>query len=186
LQITILAEPDVKVDNPAQAVLAIRSRVDAYLKNEKLISAKMREVCLKHVGYMIDHFGNLNADKNVKLVQDALIVQERTSTGGTNYKEMGFEIDSDPKNEALKQLPHFGSEVYWGTSHNAEHTGNEPWRFKVRGFKMHAETVKQVAPYWRHQTDASGNLLPVKTERLPTLWEDGQNYRIEFWRIRIA
>ena len=179
MQVTVFAGTDVKVDNPAAAVVAIRTQVDAYLRNEKLISTKMREVCIKHVDYMIDHFANLNKDTNVKLVQDALIVQERIA-GGSNYKEMGFEIDSDPKNENLKQLPHIGAEIYWGTSPTAEHTGSEPWRFKDRDFKMHAETIKQNAPFWRHQPGFTS-----KTERPPTLWEYGQDYRIEFWRIRL-
>ena len=60
---------------------------------------------------------------------------------------MGFEIDPDPENKlpGFNQEPHFGAKIGWGKSPDGEHTGSEPWRFKEKGFKMHAETIKQAA-----------------------------------------
>jgi len=132
----------------------------------------MRKVCLEVVVPLIESFANRNKDHRV--VENGIIVQERKA-GGDKYKEMGFEIDSDPPNETLKQKAHFGAEIYWGKDPNRDHPGEEPWRFSIRGFKMHAECLKETAPYWRHQDKYT------ETEVGPDSELKEKIYRVEKW-----
>jgi hypothetical protein len=166
-------EKDIQVDNPAKAVIEIKKAVVAYLNKEQLITGTMRKVCIDAVGPLIESFANRNRDHRV--VENGIIVQERKE-GGDKYKEMGFEIDSDPKNDSLKQKPHFGAEIYWGKDSKRDHTGEEPSRrVGTRGFKMHAECLKETAPYWRHQDKYT------ETEVGPERDVKEKIYRVERW-----
>jgi len=164
-------EKNVQVDNPAKAVVEIKKAVIAYLNKEQYITGTMRKVCIETVGPLIDSFANRNRDNRV--VENGIIVQERKP--GDKYKEMGFEIDSDPLNKARDQKAHFGAEIYWGKDPNRDHPGEEPWRFGTRGFKMHAECLKETAPYWRHQDKYT------ETEVGPEKEMKEKIYRVERW-----
>jgi hypothetical protein len=172
-QITIQVDgKDVKVDNPTQAVAEIKKQVVAYLNKEQRITGTMRKVCIDVVVPIIETFAKRNRDERV--VENGTIVQERYE-GGDKYKEMGFEIDSDPENKSLGQKPHIGAEIYWGKSATRDHPGDEPWRFSDRGFKMHAECLKETAPYWRHQEGYKETEVGPQTELRD------KNYRVERW-----
>ncbi|KAF8333676.1 hypothetical protein F5887DRAFT_676523 [Amanita rubescens] len=172
-EITIQVDgTDVKVDSPAKAVVEIKKQVVAYLNKEQQITGTMRKVCIEVVGPIIDSFATRNKDN--KVVENGIIVQERKE-GGDKYKEMGFEIDSDPANTTLKQAAHIGAEIYWGKDPNRDHPGEEPWRFGIRGFKMHAETLKETAPYWRHQEGYKETEVGPATELKEKI------YRVERW-----
>jgi hypothetical protein len=142
-----------------------------------LISANMRKISKEATHEIIEKFVDLNA--KYKLVLYGVVVQERTAGGGNNYKEMGFEIDSDPRNENLHQEPHFGAEIYWGKNPNKDPSGSEPWRVGTRDFKMHAETVPTAAPYHRHQTGYTD-----KTETRVE-WKENNTFRVQYWTIHL-
>ncbi|KAF8692828.1 hypothetical protein AX14_002376 [Amanita brunnescens Koide BX004] len=176
-EVAILAGTDVKVANPTAAAAAILAQVNTYLDKDTLISAVLRKICKEATQEIIGKFVDLNS--KYKLVLYAVVVQERTQGGGNNYKEMGFEIDSDPENPKLKQAAHLGCEITWGKNPFKDPAGTEPWRLATRDFKMHAETVPTAAPFHRHQTG-----FKDKTETRVE-WREDKKYRLEFWTIHL-